>query len=763
MSNKKKNRPPPSGSSVSPDASALPVKSIWQYIEWAALAWAGFIVFQYLLKNPLYGRVFESMMPTQFRLPTVEAWFFYLKGIIVWAGLMAGSLALGYIILGRLNISWHSALERFVLSLGAGYGFASLLMLGLAGARWAHSEVIFVLWLAGVIGFSAIFAKACEARDFLKNAAIQIRDFLFGSENPLLLRIFLWIFLALSFMMALVPDLFYDAAVYHLGAPNLYLAEHGLARIGGVLSKVPMIWQILWMYGLALVDEIVPKLTHWSCGLLIVLGMRALAGRFNAPRAGMAGGLFFLSVPMVQMNLWTAGVDIGGCLVAFLALYAALAIADGDSSGASAESSAASAFPAGWVAMAAIFSAFAFGSKYQGGMIGLLVFLLFIYYFLSRSEKKPADFVKAGLVFSLVSGALVLPWLLKNIWDTGNPLFPFLTPLFDKLGWQKYHIAPDQWTYFIGENRRFITQSWREWWKLPWMLTFKDSNISSLSFVGPLFLALAPLCLLAFQRVRERWVQAAFLFLAAFFIFSLGSTHLTRYHLPGYPMLCFVYGLAFALTWRPNNWPAKVVLGVGLSVMFLQSLQQGIFILQNSYAPWDVLSGRESREDYRSYTHSGLNPYPSNAMYRWMEKNLPPQSRVLLIGESKAFDFHRPHLYTDVHGENQLTTWVWSSNNAEEIYQKVKEAGVSHLFISFTEAHRTYGYKMIKWDERTLKIFDDFWKKYVRFTHQDKIPEKFTKQESALVLFEVLPEDEAARRGPPGTNILAILENMNKK
>ncbi len=753
MSSKKKSK---EFSKASPSAKPFPTSpsaySPWKFIEWTSLAWAAFIVYTYLQKNPLYSQVFGSIFPTQIVFPTFEASFFYVKSILIWLSLMAGCFALGYSVLSRLQITWHSSLEQFVLSLGAGYGFASLIMLFFAGMHWVYPEVVVGLWLSGTAWFSWIFLKKGPEKDFLKEAAVQIKDFLLGSESPLLLRIFLWIFLAISFLMALVPDLFYDSAVYHLGAPNLYLAEHGLVRIGGALSKVPMIWQTLWIYGLALSDEVIPKLLHWSCGFLVLLALRSLAGRLDAPRAGMAAGLFFLSVPMVQMNLWTAGVDIGGCLVATLAIYSALALASGDSN-----------FSRGWVISAAIFSAFAFGSKYQGGMIGVSVFLMMAFYFFSRAEKRLSDFFSATLIFLSVSFVLVAPWLIKNFWDTGNPVFPFLTPLFDRLGLQKYHIDPEQWVHFIAENRRFITQSWKDWWKLPWLLTFKDNNLSSLSFAGPLFLTLLPLCLLVFQKIREKWLQAALLFLLVFFIFSLGSTHLTRYHLQGYPILCLVYGFAFAAVWVRGNWPAKIILSVCLPVIFLQSLQQGIFIIQNSYVPWDVLAGKETREAYRMYTHSGLNPYPSNVMYRWMEKNLPNNSRTLLLGESKAFDLKLPHLYTDVHGENQLTTWVNQSTDASELYAKIKNSGVTHLYISFTEAHRTYGYKMIKWSDRTLKIFDDFWKQNVRFVHQEMIPERFMKSESALVLFEVLPVEEAARKGQPGINILAMLENMSRK
>ena len=207
------------------------------------------------------------------------------------------------------------------------------------------------------------------------------------------------------------------------------------------------------------------------------------------------------------------------------------------------------------------------------------------------------------------------------------------------------------------------------------------------------------------------------------------------------------------------------ILAVTLALVSIGNLQAALFIIQNSYFPWDVLSGKETRETYRMYTHPGLNPYPSNVMYRWMEKNISPKTRTLMIGESKTFDLKLPYLYTDVHGQNLLIRWSEESNSPEELLKKFQDAGVTHVLINFQEARRTYGYKMLKWNEKSLNNFDAFWNLYSREIHRVMIPERFFRSESPVLLYEISSQkiDRSKDKTLFFTNPLTILEKMNKK
>lgn len=723
------------------------------------MLWAVFILYRYLQQYPLSFAVFESVLPSQTFFPAISVLLNELWNLFLWCGILAGAFAAGFYLLGLLKLNWHSVLERFVFSVSVGYAVLSLLILALAAVHFLYPAVMIGLWLAGVGAFAWLI-RSTENRVILVQIKREGFSFIF-KENFVMFRVFVWIFLAVGLMMAFVPELFYDALVYHLGVPNLYLQEHGLVRIPGATSKFPLLWQTLYAFGLSLTDEMIPKLMHWSSGLLILLGCGSLAKRFALGQAGIFAGLVFLSVPMVQMNLWTAGIDVGSCLYAFLAVYALIVWID--------QKKVLNRPPEetrSWIILTALMSGFCFGSKYQGGMIAAALFLIWIVFQLMMEPKNIKAFIIDALWFGIVLTLTICPWLAKNFWDTGNPLFPFLSPVFDKLKLQTYHMDPEQWVAFIGENRRYLVDSWKDYWQLPWIWTFKADQQSSLSYPGSFFLAFLPLTFLAFKNFKERWIQLLAAFLGLFFIFSFNSTHLTRYHLQGYPALCFFYGMGFSILWAKKDAfskLSKVLFSVIFFLIMLENLQTGIFIMQNSYRPWDLLAGQESRESYRMYTHSGLNPYPSNVMFRWMEKNLPRNTRTLFIGESKPFDLQRPYLYTDVHGQNPLITWSTQTSSPDDLYKKFQERGITHLLVNFVEAYRTYGYKMIKWEPESYRNFELFWNSHVRQAHQEVIPERlFRSQPEGIMLYEVLPEDAAKAKGAPPVNPLAVLKEMHK-
>ncbi|MBI2915462.1 MAG: hypothetical protein HYY07_01230 [Elusimicrobia bacterium] len=730
-------------------------------IEWAGCLWAYWVLYKYLQLYPISSQVFGSLLPIQTYFPDLFALAWYLKGIVLWFSMTATSFTIGWCVLRWVRVNWQSSLEKALFSTILGEGFLALLTLGLAFLHLLSPIVLGSVCFLGALLFFFLLFKFSEVRSLIQESCRQAFSFIFGKESPLILRIFLWAYLGMSFMMAFVPDLFYDALVYHLGAPNLYLQERGLVRTHGVLSKVPMIWQILYPYGLALHDEMVPKLIHWSSSLFLLLGFGSLSQRFSSSPMGVVSGLLFLSIPMVQMNLWTSGIDVGGALFAYLAVYAALVTLNLKETPESPPEEKDSA--RGWIFLAAIFSGFSFGSKYQGGFTSAIVFIILFLVPLYHEPKRFRSLLPDIFIFNCVLFIVIAPWLLKNLYDTGNPLFPFLSPLFTKLNLQKMQMDPYQWVGFINENRRYIAHTWGEIWKLPWTLAFKDSNQSSLSFTGAGPLSFLLLSLLWIPNLKKWWAQGLFLYLVLFFAASFQSTHLTRYHLQGYPMLCFFLGLGFHQAWSKNRAIFRILLTIPFLFILLGNLQTSLFVIQNSYLPWDVLSGRESRESYRLYTHPGLNPYPSNVLYRWMEKNLGRETRTLLIGESKSFDLHLPYVYTDVHGQNPLITWTEISQTPDEIHQKFYQAGVTHLLINIDETRRTYGYKMLKWDELTLKRFDLFWNKYVREVHREKIPERYFAAGNPILLYRISASESEAASVPIPPNPLLILEQMTKR
>src|ERR1044071_5096078 len=108
----------------------------------------------------------------------------------------------------------------------------------------------------------------------------------------------LFIFIT-DFVMAFVPELFYDALVYHLGVPNFYLHEGRLAALNLMHSKFPFTVQMLYVIGLGLKDEMVTNLTHIFMLVLVSGAMLAMGLRFKRPILGLLSAVMFASIPTV--------------------------------------------------------------------------------------------------------------------------------------------------------------------------------------------------------------------------------------------------------------------------------------------------------------------------------------------------------------------------------------------------------------------------------------------------------------------------------
>jgi hypothetical protein len=73
---------------------------------------------------------------------------------------------------------------------------------------------------------------------------------------------------------------------------------------------------------------------------------------------------------------------------------------------------------------------------------------------------------------------------------------------------------------------------------------------------------------------------------------------------------------------------------------------------------------------------------------------------------------------------------VGEAQNGEDLARRLRERGVTHLFLNLGEAIRTESVAPIRWDDRTWKTFDDFWRHHVRL-----IWSSVTKDPDAKALF----------------------------
>lgn len=256
-----------------------------------------------------------------------------------------------------------------------------------------------------------------------------------GRTKNILLVMLLALSLAALCLMAAVPPVNRDALTHHLLVPKLYLEHGGIYEIPQILfSYYPMTLDYLYLAAMYIANDIVPAYIHMLFGLLTALLIfRYLRQRYSVTW-GLAGALFFLTLPVIVRLCTTAYVDLGVIFFAFGSLLALLKWRD---TGARLR----------WLVLAAALCGLAMGTKYNGVMdFCLLTAFVPVLYagmkrlqFLAQSPGlKPkhdmADGLRAlawGALFAVIALAVFSPWAIKNYVWTANPVYPLAQGVFN--------------------------------------------------------------------------------------------------------------------------------------------------------------------------------------------------------------------------------------------------------------------------------------------------------------------------------------------
>ena len=128
------------------------------------------------------------------------------------------------------------------------------------------------------------------------------------------------VFLALILLQAFVNligalghELGFDALWYHLTLPKIYLINHSIDYISGGLlyySAMPKLTEMLYIAGLAVGNEIFPKLIHFSFGILSLIALYKLSVMFLSIKWSFLACVIFYSNLVVGWQSITAYIDL---------------------------------------------------------------------------------------------------------------------------------------------------------------------------------------------------------------------------------------------------------------------------------------------------------------------------------------------------------------------------------------------------------------------------------------------------------------------
>ncbi len=591
--------------------------------------------------------------------------------IAVW--MLFSCFAPGYLILKSAHtLKCLNRGEAFIFSTALGVGALSIFVL--ASGALGFISMLFYTAVFTVLSFLSLFFF----RELLKQYAEE-RDppEKRGHGYGIIIGAILG-FLALAYIIgASSPETFYDAMVYHLGAPNYFINEGRISAVPYTLhGNLPSVTGMLYLPALQLDGPAAAKYIHFLFAVLLAFSILSFAKRFYSQRAGLISTAAFFSVPMVFMNFTCAGNDGALTFFTVIALHAVMLTLN-------------HGFP---VLLSGLFAGILLGMKYTS-MFSIAGFAALLILFGKGSTGK-----RAGNILLFAAGVCIyfFPWSVKNVLTTGDPLFPYISGLVFRDPGLLHFIKITREYY--GRVSEIIVH--------PWALTMKGNNASS--FVGPLLLSLFPVM---FFRKGSHEKRAVALFVLFFWIFWMLSTKMLRFFMPVMPLLC-ISALDQLLEFRGERI-VKLISKASIGLLLFTGIFWSIFVLYINDG-WRVSLGSMNADEYLSEPRlSYPSPYYRTAGY--INANLPENSRILMFGECRSFYIRRRFTTCSVYDKNPVIEAVRLSKSADYLRDILKKEGYTHLLYNDAELRRLEKFfKILYWDQNEMTVFLDFWRKHLK-------------------------------------------------
>ena len=453
---------------------------------------------------------------------------------------------------------------------------------------------------------------------------------IFSSQQPMeddglknMAQSFLGLLVFLSIGLALAPAFATDALVYHLAVPKAFLQAGELVNLpNNIYSFFPQQIEMLYLFALALGSDSLAQLTGLGVAFLLLFALWQYSRKKVGKSYAWLTPLIFISTPTFFSVASSAYVDLQAAAYVFLAFYSW-------ENGCTRKQSV-------WFFLMTLFAGAAVATQLTTIIILPLAFLGLAIH--GRSHKNTSQ--TAGQCFLLILGSLLMlsPWLARNYFFTGNPLFSI-----DSLSF------PVNLTIF--------------------------SELHSFPFngqIGILYLLLLP-ALLGLRRESHPAV-IVFLVLLVFWFVQMQTISLLA---PAFAFLSvlMVSGLKQLFkqigTGKSKKFFLTTVLALGL--LFNTSL-----IMKEWFRiePLSYLLNKENREQFLTRQ---IRAYPA---YQDANKILTKKDRVMLIDMKNLGYLMNQPFYNDAFAQT-LTEVIDKGVYAADIANRLQTRGINHALFNF--------------------------------------------------------------------------------
>ena len=613
----------------------------------AILAWSGFVVAAYfVVQKPLF-------LP--FAVPLMN---------LAWTFLVTSMLLLNALVLGLLTIRRlipDAPQDASLLALACGVGLGELGLLGFILAAMGASEFFLLLAVQGlVLSWSIWSGRLRRVLSLVRNSITQI-----GSSASLLPRWMQWaviLTITLNFLMAMLPPVdAFDALLYHLTVPKLWLQDGGLRAYNIPHYWFPGLVEGIYFWGLGLGSEIVSHLIHFTCALCVILLVwdwtRRLWGDLTAGWAVM----LLVSMPSLLLLATWPYTDLALIFFGLAMLYT---LAYGQEQN-----------DRRWWTISAICAGMAMGVKYTSFVMPLTAVILIVIWTFQRKLELFTEILK----FGLISAGTGLIWYLRNwIW-MGNPVYPFL---FGGRYWDEFRAI---WYAGSGTGSGWDLGALV---LLPLTITLGYQDVNSIdSDIGPLILLLLPAALWAMtdlkkaeepRKIALTTIGFFTLFSAAFWTYGYITTRnlwQTRLLLPA--IVPFVIPAALGVTWisRLDTKSLRlsfIISGLAAISIYANLVDTGLRVLARN--PLAIATGIVTTQSYFEKYQPGY----AYALQAVDQTNL--NSRIYSLFEPRSYSMTRP-LQPDPILDN-FSHDVYLYEHPESVVAAWRSQGYTHVLLN---------------------------------------------------------------------------------
>jgi hypothetical protein len=490
-----------------------------------------------------------------------------------------------------------------------------------------------------------------------------------------------------AWLWATIPPTFYDELAYHLVIPQRVLATGELLTLPWVVfTLMPHASDLLLAWGLVLGGDLGARAIQFALWVMCFLAVWAIVEVMTRPRAAVWTPSFIACAFAASPMVWFLGtLSFAETSQAVGLLCSAVVIAAVPSQRLEREGAhhplhsteqrvpAPLPHPRSWLALGLVLGWVA--SSKLSALYWVAAALV-----AARVAGWPLMELSRAAVIALLT---VTPWWIRAFVHTGNPVYPMFYSLLDGQPWS-------------GESQARLladlpygtpgSLGWMELLGLPFDLVLHPERFGSASDVGALavlstcgLLALPVASRLAGLRGHARLLGDA----AAVFVLVAGvgwvmTTPTARFFAPA-----FLLGLA-VLAGLCVQFP-KTVQGLVL-ILLLAAAGGGTwqFINQHTavFSSVNVALGREKGDAYLARV---LDHFPAA---RFVRETLPPDVRLLFIGETRPYYFSRDAVAPHPIDAHPLSRWVHEEKSTESLIRRLTAEGITHVVLNIREFRR---------------------------------------------------------------------------